>query len=161
MGIRQIVRHEWTPEQDARFRELNDKEIAEKLGRTLSSVENRRTRLKIKVPKPGWRFFTPEEDALLGTASDAEIAKRLGRHPASVQSRRLKLGLLGGKSRILRRWTAEEDALLGTAKDTEIATRLNRKVEVVCMRRQKLGIPNFYWQQRCGHQRKLKAKVGV
>ena len=112
------------------------------------------------MPKPGWRFFTPEEDALLGTASDAEIAKRLGRHPASVQSRRLKLGILKGKSRKLRRWTPEEDALLGTAKDTEIASRLNRRVGVVCMRRQKLGIPNFYWQTRCGRQRKLPRSRG-
>jgi hypothetical protein len=77
LGICQIIRRNWTLDQDALFLRCNDKEIAEKLGRTLSSVENRRTRLKIHVPKPGWRFFTPEEDALLCTVSEAEIAKRI------------------------------------------------------------------------------------
>ena len=95
--------------------------------------------------------------AVEGTATDAEIARRLGRHPASVQSRRLKLGLRKRECRKRRSWTAEEDALLGTAKDSEIAARLNRHVSVVCIRRQTLGIPNVYWQERCGRQRKLKS----
>src|SRR5207249_5164624 len=81
LGVRQIVRRAWTDDQDALFSKFNDSEIAEKLGRTLGSVENRRTRLRVSVPKPGWRFFTPEEDALLGTGTDAEIAQRLGRPP--------------------------------------------------------------------------------
>jgi hypothetical protein len=158
LGVRSIVRHAWTPEQDRLFGELNDKEIAQQLGRTQSSVENRRTRLKIPVPKPGWRFFTAAEDALLGTAPDVEIAKRLGRHPSSVQARRLRLGLRKGNPRKRRPWTPEEDAILGTSSDTEIAARLNRHVATVCIRRQKLGIGNFYWQQRCGRQRQLEAK---
>ena len=148
------------PDQDALFKKCSDKEIAEQLGRTLSSVENRRTRLKIRVPKPGWRFFTPEEDALLGTASDAEIAKRIGRHPSSVQSRRLKLGMAIRHNRKRRPWTPEEDALLGTASDTELAARLDRHISTVCIRRQELSIPNPYWQRRCGRQRLLKQKAG-
>jgi len=47
------VRRAWTANEDALFGKFNDKEIAAKTGRTLSSVENRRTRLKIRVPKPG------------------------------------------------------------------------------------------------------------
>jgi hypothetical protein len=68
LGIRQSVHRRWTPEQDAS--KCNDREIAGKLGRSLSPVENRRTRLRIPAPNPGWRFFAPEEDALLGTASN-------------------------------------------------------------------------------------------
>jgi hypothetical protein len=158
LGVCAIVRREWTPEQDQLFSRLNDREIAQQLGRTQSSVENRRTRLKIPVPKPGWRFFSAEEDALLGTATDAEIAERLGRHPSSIQSRRLRLGLRKGNPRVRRPWTPEEDAILGTASDSEIAARLNRHIATVCIRRQKLGIPNFYWQQRSGRQRNMKAR---
>jgi hypothetical protein len=153
--VRSFVRRAWTPQEDRLFGRLNDPEIAQKLGRTQSSVENRRTRLKIPVPKPGWRFFTPAEDALLGTAPDAVIAKQLGRHPSSVQDRRLRLGLRKGNPRKRRPWTPEEDAILGTASDTEIAARLHRHVSLVCIRRQKLKIPNFYWQQRCGRQRNI------
>jgi hypothetical protein len=159
LGIRQIVRRSWKATDNALFSKFNDKEIARKLGRTLSSVENRRTRLKIPVPNPGWRFFTPAEDALLGTAADAEIAARLGRHRSSVQARRLRLGILRGKRPKSRRpWTPEDDALLGTDTDTRISARLGRHVSQVCVRRQQLGIPNFHWQQRCGRQRRLKGK---
>jgi len=157
LGIRQIVRRSWTPAEDRLFAELNDNELAEKLGRTISSVENRRTRLKIPVPKPGWRFFTPEDDALLGTAPDVEIAKRLGRHPASVQTRRLRLGLRKTNPRKRRPWTPQEDAILGTASDTEIAALLDRHIATVCVRRQQLGVSNFYWMNRSGRPRKLKA----
>lgn len=156
-----IIRQEWTPEQDALFSQCNDEEIAGKLGRTLSSVENRRGRLKIRTPKPGWRFFTPEEDALLGTAPDAEIAKRIGRHPASVQARRIELNGASRQVRKRRPWTPEEEALLGTAPDTEIAARLERHISTVCIRRQALGIPNPYWEARCGRQRLRKQKGGV
>jgi hypothetical protein len=115
-------------------------------------VENRRTRLKIPVPKPGWRLFTPEEDALLGTATDIEIGKRLGRHPSSVQARLLRLGMRKSNPRKRRPWTPEEDALLGTATDTEIAARLDRHIATVCLRRQKLGIPNAYRQVKIAPQ---------
>ena len=153
LGVRSVVHRAWTPKEDRLLGRLNNMELAQKLGRTRSFVENRRKRLKIPVPKPHWRFFTAAEDALLGTASDAVVAKRLGRHPSSVQARRHKLGLRNGNPRKRRPWRPEEDAILGTDPDTDIAARLNRHVTTVCIRRQKLGIRNFYWQQRCGRQR--------
>jgi hypothetical protein len=155
LGIRQITRRNWTPAEDKLFNKLNDKELAEKFGRTISSVENRRTRLRIPVPKPGWRLFTPEEDALLGTAPDVEIAKRLGRHPSSVQTRRLRLGLRKSSPRARRPWTPTEDSLLGTMSDTDLAARLDRHIATVCIRRQKLGVPNFYWVKRSGRSRRF------
>jgi hypothetical protein len=158
LGVRQIVRRGWSPEQDALLKKFNVAQAAERLGRTLSSVENRRARLRICVPHPSGRRFTPEEDALLGTAPDAVIAKRLGRHPSSVQGRRLKLGLAFWRNRKKRPWTPEEEALLGTASDTEVAARLGRHISTVCIRRQQLGIPNSYWQERCGRQRSMGAR---
>lgn len=155
LGIRQITRRNWTPAEDKLFNKLNDKELAEKIGRTISSVENRRTRLKIPVPNPGWRLFTPEEDALLGTAPDIEIAKRLGRHPSSMQTRRLRFGLRKSHPRARRPWTQAEDSLLGTMSDTELAARLDRHIATVCIRRQKFGVPNFYWVKRSGRSRRF------
>ncbi|HEX9046774.1 MAG TPA: hypothetical protein VF988_07090, partial [Verrucomicrobiae bacterium] len=98
--------------------------------------------------------WTPEEDALLGTLTDGEVAARLGLTIPAVAHRRRRLGR-AVRFAHRRPWTPEEDALLGTASDTAIAAQLDRAIATVCMRRQKLGIPNFYWQNRCGRQRKL------
>jgi hypothetical protein len=141
LGVRQHNPKPWTAKEDALFTKFNNDELAKKLGRSLSSIENRRTRLKVGTPRPGWRYFTPEEDAVLGTASDAEIAARFGRSPTSVQARRLKLGISLRDPKKMPKWTRAQDKLLGTAPDAEIAKRIGRTEHAIRSRRAVLQIP--------------------
>jgi hypothetical protein len=144
----------YTRQEEKLMGTMLDKELAKRLGRTQKAVEARRIQLQIPKFDPKIHQWTPEDDSLLGVVTDCEIASRLGLTVGAVARRRLRLGR-GVRFAHRRPWTPQEDALLGTASDTEIAAKLGRKIEVVCMRRQKLGLPNFYWQQRCGRQRKF------
>ena len=97
----------WTREQDGLLGKLSDWEVAERLGRPLSTVRNRRERLRIapafltakEYPRPvGLRVahldpWTPKQEKLLGKFSDAEVARRLGRSVARVTNRRNRLGI--------------------------------------------------------------------
>ena len=145
----------YTPEEDKLLGTMSDADLARLLGRPRVGVEARR--IKFKIPKfdPKLHLWTPQEDALLGTMTDKELAARLGVSWTAVAHRRRRL-CKPVRFAHRRPWTPEEDVLLGTASDSEIAARLGRFVSTVCIRRQKLGIPNAYWQQRCGRQRRLK-----
>lgn len=80
----------WTPEEDAQvMSHAPASEIAKRLGRTVSSIHNRRQKLGARQP-PDW---TPEEDALLGQIPDKEVAQKTGKHIITVRNRRNKLGL--------------------------------------------------------------------
>ena len=133
---------------------MPDRELARRLGRTPVAVQGRRIHLKIPKFDPKLHQWTAEDDALLGALTDGEVAARLGLTSRAVATRRRRLGRVV-RFADRRPWTVQEDALLGTASDTEIAARLGGKVEWVCRAPERPGIPNFYWQQRCGRQRKL------
>jgi len=85
---------QWTEEKDALLGKHPDREIARRLGRSVNSVEHRRTRLAIRLTDRAPRPWTPQEDALLGTLSDRLVAQKLGRTMKAVQSRRLSKGIL-------------------------------------------------------------------
>ena len=113
-------------------------------------------RIHLKIPKFNARLhpWTPEEEALLGVMTDPELAARLGVSVGAVAHRRRRLGR-GVRYAKRRPWTPGEEALLGTVRDTELAARLGRHTSTVCIRRQQLGIPNFYWHNRLGRERRM------
>ena len=71
----------------------SDRELAHRLGRSISSVRLRRIELGRQTPFHHW---TPETDALLGKMPDEAAAKRLGRKVSAVIARRRRLGILAG-----------------------------------------------------------------
>jgi len=94
------MRRSWTPEEDNYIRDnfarLSDQQIADKLGRSLRSIQHRRKRLgNVKQPLSRW---TAKEDQLIretierGEAA-TPLAARLGRRLCEVSSRARYLGL--------------------------------------------------------------------
>jgi hypothetical protein len=119
-----------------------DRIIGKRLGRSVSSVENKRRKLHIQS---GSRFFwTPKEEAIIGKVSDTDAARRLGRSRHAVQNRRLKLGMGLFQVKDRRGWSASEEALLGTDTDAVIAKKLGRTIRSVAIRRRKKGIAPQY-----------------
>ncbi|MCX6916698.1 MAG: hypothetical protein NT167_27250 [Verrucomicrobia bacterium] len=68
----------------------SDRELAGRLGRSISSVRLRRIHLGRETP---CRHWTPEADALLGKMPDQAVARRLGRTVPAVSTRRKRLGI--------------------------------------------------------------------
>jgi hypothetical protein len=85
---------------------LSDRQIAERMSRTLWAVSNRRRRAGLpgnRNPRPKRRgkvtLWTPEEDATLkdmhaNGASDDDISERLGRSANACRIRRNMLGIV-------------------------------------------------------------------
>lgn len=104
----------WTPEEDALLGTDLDKLIADRIGRSASSVTWRRK--KLGIPRfEGWRESV--------SAISKAAAKRIARADS--------------------RWTPEMDALLGTDADPRIAEKLGVTVDLVRKRRKRLGVPAF------------------
>jgi DNA-binding CsgD family transcriptional regulator len=80
----------WRAEDDALLGTVSDQEIAQRLGRSATSVKARRTRLGIASNRHWW---TPGQDVLLGKFPDEELARRLGRSLEAVRARRERLGI--------------------------------------------------------------------
>jgi len=93
------------------LKQFSEREVARRLGRTLSAVKARRGKLGLPQIDPPFVWWKPAEDKLLGTAPDAEIARRLGRSMKSVTGRRLLLGIKCPNPR--RPWPSEELAPAG------------------------------------------------
>lgn len=77
----------WTDYEIAWLGTLPDPDVAVRLGRTLKSVQRKRTELSIAAYTER-REWTPADDAILGTAPDPEIARRLGTTVKAVTCRR-------------------------------------------------------------------------
>src|SRR4051812_11591367 len=104
-GYKSRERIVWTDEQDALLGKFSDWEAAARLGRPLSTVRNRRERLRIApaflTAKEYPRFvglrvahldpWTPKQESLLGKFSDAEVARLLGRSVRRITNRRQRL----------------------------------------------------------------------
>ncbi len=94
------MRQGWTPEEDSYIREnfarLSDQQIADKLGRTLRSIQHRRKRLGI-VKQPLSRWTAKEDQLIRGSIDRGEaatpLAAQLGRRLSEVSSRARYLGL--------------------------------------------------------------------
>ena len=94
------MRRNWTPDEDNYIREfftrLSDQQIADKLGRTLRSVQHRRKRLgNAKQPLSRW---TASEHQLIRSSigrreAATPLAAQLGRRLSEVSSRARYLGL--------------------------------------------------------------------
>jgi hypothetical protein len=141
----------WTAAETALLGTDRDEVIAERLGRTLGAVSERRQLRGIPAHAPAPRReppprasvprWTEAQEALLGTDQDAVIAHRIGRTVEAVAVRRRLLGVLsfGGAPS----WTDAELKLLGTATDAALASRLNRTRSSVIQKRIAFGIAPY------------------
>ena len=80
----------WRAEDDALLGTISDQEVAQRLGRSATSVKARRARLGIASYRHWW---TPGQDLLLGKFLDEELARRLDRSVEAVRARRERLGI--------------------------------------------------------------------
>jgi len=105
LGLKRKKRYEgrWTPQEMAVLKELYPEspvaEIATRLGRTVSAVENRAHQLGVKRKSWSDRLWTAEETELLkqlypNRGNIEEIAERIGRSPAMVRAKAHKLGFV-------------------------------------------------------------------
>lgn len=83
-----VVRHEWTPDEDAVVFDGSVAEVAARLGRSVASVACRRKRLRHPSGKAPQRRWTEAEDAVVFDGTRAEVAARLGCTVSSVANRR-------------------------------------------------------------------------
>lgn len=135
----------WTLEMDVSLGTAIDKEIAERLGLSQSSVKYRREALGIPPrTKANW---TPERDSLLGTMIDADAAKQLGLSVPTVRRRRVELGIPTCERRRIN-WTPEIVALLGTISDRQIARQFGIDNTAVSKYRSRSGISAYGAQPR-------------
>src|SRR5205807_650599 len=70
-----------------------DHTLAEKFGRTVGAVTERRGKLGIHNKWRQERLWTAEEDKLLGTMPDKDLATKLGRTVIAVKMRRSLQGI--------------------------------------------------------------------
>ncbi len=124
---------------------FTDREVAERLNRTLGAVRDRRKFLgKPAVghaPQP-FRMEREPRDGharLFATKSNQELRAILGWSYKRIHTRRRQL--VGGKVRKQQpEWTLEEDRLLGTKPDQVLARKFGRPVSAVRHRRWKKRI---------------------
>ncbi|WP_079626725.1 hypothetical protein [Mycobacteroides abscessus] len=131
-----------------RDRSLTARQVAERLGRSISAVEQARIAYAEGVPLPSARRTRQRwSDAELAVALDRSLtltqaAKELGRTVGAVRSARALYtpGSLGESDR-RRRWTpADIEVLLDESLSTaEVAQRLNRSVGTVYYARRRYG----------------------
>ena len=109
-----MEKQRWTNEELAQLRELakthRDEEIAQLMGKKLSSVSRTRNRLGIKLAQSKRKTWTEADierlRELAQTHSDQEIAKIMGSGAQYVQVMRLRHGIISPKAN--KRWTEEE-----------------------------------------------------
>ena len=135
-GARYIT---WTEEEDALLGKFTDKEVARKLGYSLSRVRRRRWLLGLPNNNPNNRHWTKEEIALLGTRPDREVGKLVNRSLANVRDKRLNLGILFCNPHY-EIWKPGELSLLGKLPDEEIVRRTGHSLAAVRRARGKRGI---------------------
>ncbi|MCO5050915.1 MAG: hypothetical protein M9920_01245 [Verrucomicrobiae bacterium] len=130
----------WTKDEDALLGRLTDREVAEKLNRTLGAVRDQRKFLgKTAVghaPQPLRMEREPRDRyaRLFATKSNLELRAILGWSYKRIYTRRRQLA--GGQVRKQRpEWTLEEDRLLGTKPDQVLARKFGRSVKSVRARR--------------------------
>lgn len=135
----------WTKGEDALLGKLTDREVAEKLNRTLTAVRDRRHFLGRSAVGHAPQPFRMERETrdryarLFATKSNQELRAILGWSYKRIHTRRRQLA--GGKVRKQQpEWTLEEDRLLGTKPDQVLAKMFSRPVSAVRQRRGKKRI---------------------
>jgi hypothetical protein len=85
----------WTEEELKLLGADRGSAVAERLGRSPSSVTSQRTRLGMPAfsgrPGGGGRGWAAEESPLLGTDTDEAVAEKIGRAPSAVAWERARL----------------------------------------------------------------------
>ena len=138
----------WTTAEDKLLGTMKDRDLAQRLGRPLEAVRERRRRLSIAHYYPDYRrLWTPAEEQLLGTMSDERLARRLKRSVETVRTRRAHKGIPVFCPK-KHWWTAEDDKLLGLRPDAQVAMLLGIPVSVVRHRRNQLRISQPVLQKR-------------
>jgi hypothetical protein len=144
-GFRSARQFPWTKAEDALLGKSTDREVAEKLNRTLIGVRGRRQILgKAAVghaPQPALMEREPRDRYahLFATKSDRELRAILGwSHERVLKMRRQLAGAEARKKQ--PDWTLEEDQLLGTQPDEVLARKFGRPVSTVRARRWKKRI---------------------
>jgi len=143
--FRSARHYPWTKEEDALLGKLTDREVAEKLNRTLGGARDRRKFLGKTAVGHAPQAFRMEREPrdhyarLFATKSNQELRAMLGWSYRRIHLRRRQL--TGGKVRKSRpEWTLEEDRLLGTKPDQVLARKFGRPVSAVRHRRWKKRI---------------------
>jgi len=119
---------------------ITDREVAEKLNRTVVGVRDRRKFLGKPAVGHAPQAFRRESEPrdhyahLFATKSDKEIRAILGWSYKRLHTRRGQLAR-GRVRRQAPEWTLEEDRLLGTKPDSVLARRFGRPVGAVRARR--------------------------
>jgi hypothetical protein len=136
----------WSTENDALLGQYTDIDVAKKLGVSVQSVWNRRSKLGIEAyGRPINRVvWTDAMDALIGTDTDAAIGARLGVTGRSVLSRRKNLGIatpVTNNQKIV--WTQEIDAMIASATNLHVSRLFGMSVVAVSKRRAELGLPTI------------------
>lgn len=143
----------WT-EQEIRYLRLNwpaksDREIGKSLGRSPTSVQQKRYDLDIRIDPADW---TAEEDAYIREhwtdQTDEQIAAALGKAPHAVYQRGRASGLFRRPTRKgHRNWTAEEVEYLqenwGSVSIPAMSKRLERSVSAIKNKAVKMGLGAF------------------
>jgi hypothetical protein len=144
-GIRAARQFPWIKEEDALLGKFADREVAEKLHRTLLGVRGRRQFLgKPAVghaAQPSRVDYGPHDhySHLFSTRSNRELRAILGWSYERILKMRRQLA--GGRIRKKQPdWTLEEDQLLGTQPDKVLARKFGRPVSTVRHRRWKKRI---------------------
>jgi hypothetical protein len=138
-GPRSARQFPWTKAEDALLGKSTDREVAEKLNRTLHCVRHRRKFLgKPALGRPPQSFRMEHERPdrlarLFSEKSDRELRAILGWGRKRIRTRRRQLA--GGKAKKHEEWTLEEDRLLGTKPDHVLARMFKRSVKAVRGRR--------------------------
>jgi hypothetical protein len=87
----------WLPQDEALLGTMADRDVADRLGRSVTAVCVRRQQLKIPSHQETQRkqvlCWNQHKDRLLGTMPDAELAKRLGIATFRVFLRRQRLNI--------------------------------------------------------------------
>jgi transcriptional regulator len=137
----------------------NSKEIADKLGRTESSVRSKRNTMDIKMPAGRYRYlrdsvWTDDDVATLIKMTkegytDKEIGKTIGRSVAAVCQKRERLNIKKSHNTLAvnnhKNWSADEVQMLIDMtnkgyKDDEISAKLGRTKTSIQVMRQKVKV---------------------
>ena len=135
----------WTKDEDALLGKLTDREVAERLNRTLSGVRDRRKFLgKTALGHAPQRFRMERAPRdryahLFTVKSNRELRAILGWSYKRIYTRRRQLAA-GTVRKVQPEWTLEEDSLLGTKPDHVMARKFGRPVSAVRHRRWKKRI---------------------
>jgi len=117
----------WSDEELRALGTGPDREIAFKLGRSLASVQVKRSRVRIGLEVSALHDWTDRDVKLLGTMTDERLGRRLGLSGEAVFAQRQKLKIASFNP-AWRPWTDKERSLVGKVPDQEAAELLGRSL---------------------------------